>query len=59
MPKFIARSHVADLLGRSWNIVLLLLLLPFILVFACLPGIDRPTRSGETFSWRKTGSKPT
>lgn len=59
MPKFIARSQVADFLGRTWNIALLLLLLPFILIFACLPGIDRPKRNGETVSWRRPGSKPT
>jgi len=41
MSRFFARSALADALGRFWNLILFLLLLPFVVILSRRPDIDR------------------
>lgn len=40
MSRFLASSVTADLLGRCFNLLLFLVLLPLVLILARQPGID-------------------
>lgn len=41
MARFIAQSTLADWTGRAFDILLFVLLLPFVVILSRMPGIDQ------------------
>jgi hypothetical protein len=49
MSRFLASSVIADVLSRSWNVFLFILLLPVVLILTRLPQVGNQRTDGQTW----------